>query len=160
MRSLIVILGLILLALPAFAADNTTHGQQCDSDITLIEGGVHRTHSCVNLCNNYAVTDSGDSEDACTEYEFNGVPDIIILEREENNTDCTNDPTFTFTTGPITGGDPDYPLDTTAVVLNDAVERLIFLQDKGPMNSFLFTAVSDDAGCSDVDVRMYLINEK
>jgi hypothetical protein len=157
MRNLFVILGLILLALPAFGAPNTTHGQQCDSDINLIESGSQRTASCVNLCNNYAVADDGA---ACTEYEFKGVPDIIILEREENDANCTNDPTFTFTTGPTTGGSPDYPLDATAVVLNDAVERLIFLQDKGPMNSYLFIAVSDDAGCTDVDVRMYLINEK
>jgi hypothetical protein len=159
MRNLLVTLGLIILlsAVPAFGAPNTTHGQTCDSDITLIESGVHRSMGCVNLCNNYAVADDGA---ACTEYEFKGVPDIIVLEREENDSNCANDPTFTFTTGPVTGGSPDYPLDTTTVVLNDAVPRIVFIQDKGPMDAFLFTAVSDDASCTDVDVRMYLITEK
>jgi hypothetical protein len=159
MRNLFVTFGLILLlsAVPAFGAPNTGHGGACDSTITLIEGGAHRTASCVNLCDNYAVADDGA---ACTEYEFKGVPDIIIMERDENDANCTNDPTFTLTTGPTTGGDPAYPLDTTAVALKDAVPRIVFLQDKGPMNSFLFIAVSDDAGCTDVDVRMYLINEK
>ncbi len=157
MHILFPILLALLLAGPAIAAPNTTHGQSCDSDVGLVNKGQFRVAECVNLCNNHAQADD-DSE--CTEYEFKGVPDLVILEREENDANCSGDPTFTFTTGPTTGGSPSYALDTTAVVLNDATPRVVFVMANGIFDSFLFIAVSNDTACTDVDVRMYLATEE
>ena len=46
------------------------------------------------------------------------------------------------------------------MVLNDTTERIVFVLDNGPMDIFLFTAVSNDTACTDVDVRMSLIYKK
>lgn len=154
---LVTLISFVLLAWAglAFGAPNTTHGQSCDSDITKVLRGRYRAIGCVNLCNNYAAADDGA---ACTEYEFKGVPDLIVLEREDNDAGCAGDVTFTFTTGPVTGGTPSYGLDATTVVLNDATDRLIFVMKDFSMDAFLFTAVATDTSCTDVDVRMYLIS--
>jgi hypothetical protein len=156
MRNLFVTLLLILLAAPAYGAPNTTHGQSCDSDIktNVITKGEYRM-GCINLCNNYA---SADDDAACTTHQFNSLPHIIILEKEDNNGGCSANATFTITTGPTSSG-PKYALDTSAVVLNDTTERIVFPQASGPFNSFLFVDVTSDTGCTDVDVRMYTITK-
>lgn len=158
MRSLplLVLLIATCIAHPVFAAPNTTHGQACDTDITVPVRGEFRTSQCINLCNNYAAADDGAE---CTEYEFKGVPNLIVFEREENDANCTNNPTFTLKTGPVTGGTPSYDLDSTAVVLNDADDRIIIIVESAPPDAFLFITVTDDLACTDVDVRMYLITE-
>jgi hypothetical protein len=157
MRSLyLAILAIIFLATPAFGAPNTTHGQDCDDDIVLIERGYIQEGGCINLCNNYAAADDA----GCTEYKFDGLPHMIVLEKEENDAGCSADVTFTFTTGPVSGGTPSYALDTTAVTLNDAADRLTFLLKDMHIDSYLFIDIADDTGCTDVDVRMYLITEK
>ncbi len=158
MRRLFLTIGLaLLLAAPAFGAANTTHGQDCDSTITKPRAGHWRTVDCVNLCNLYAAADDGA---ACTEYEFKGLPDIIILEKDENDANCSANVTFTFTTGPVTGGSPSYDFDSSAVTLNDAADRLVIVVEDGPLDAFLFINVTNDTACTDVDVRMYLINQR
>ncbi len=159
MRKLLAIIGLFLLTVgtsaPVFAAPNTTHGQVCDSTTTLVARGKFKTKECFNICNKYAAADDGA---ACTEYEFKGLPDLIILEKVENDANCSADVTFTFQTGPVTGGTPAYDMDASAVTLNDAADRVVIVVSDAPPNAFLFTAVTNDTACTDVDVRMYLIN--
>jgi hypothetical protein len=159
MRVLLTIIAAILLASPAFGAANDTHGQDCDDDIKtdVIIKGEYKM-GCINICNNYA---AADTDPFCTIHEFVGLPDIIILEKEDNGTggtECQADATFTITTGPTAAG-PKYPLDTSAVVLNDATERIVFPQANGPFNTFLFIDVTSDTGCTDVDVRMYTVTK-
>jgi len=158
MRNLLAVIGLILLlAAPAFGAANTTHGQDCDSTTTVFAAGRYRTLECINVCNNYAAVDD-DAE--CTEYEFKGLPDLIVLEKVENDASCSADVTFTITTGPVTGGTPGYDLDTTAVALNDASDRAVIDVSQAPIDAFLFINVTNDTACTDVDVVMHLLYHK
>jgi hypothetical protein len=163
MRNLFVTLLITLLAGTVWAADNNTHGQPCDSDIVIMpKKGEWRSY-CTNICNNFAASDT--VSDACTEFKFVGLPDIIILERELNDANCAGDITFTFTTGPTSGGTvdgnpPAYALDTSPVVLNDATQRIVFPMASGPFDSYLFTAVATATSCTDVDVRMYTITKE
>jgi len=134
-------------------------GDSCDADTGRITNGIWATVVCVNLCDGKAAADS-----TCTEWDFNsgGMPDVIILEREDVGADCTDagGPTFTFTTGPTTGGSPSYVPDTSAVVLNDTTDRLVIVTKDATLSRYLFTAVSDDTTCTDVDVRMYLMSRE
>jgi hypothetical protein len=114
---------------------------------------------CTNICNNYA---AADDNALCTTFQFVGLPDIVVLEKEDNGsggTECQADATFTITTGPTAAG-PKYPLDTSPVVLDDTTTRIVFPQANGPFDAFLFVDVTDDTGCTDVDVRMYTITKE
>lgn len=155
-RNLLILFASFLLAGPAFATTSTT--ANCDSDIGLLpyQKGRFQTAVCKNLCNKVIATDT-----VCTELDFNsyGMPDLIVLEREENSGACSDPggPTFTLTTGPVTGGTPSYDIDSSTVVLNDTTDRVIIDNSTGVLDRYLFTAVSDVTGCTDEDLRIYMI---
>ena len=143
----------LLLAPTALAAD----GDACDSGIGKITRGRHQTVVCVNLCDTKVAANS-----SCADFDMNtvGMPDQIVFEYEENGVaTCSGTPDFAITTGPITGGTPSYELDATAVVLNPTTNRVIVDARTAVLDRWLFTAITDDAACLDVDIRMYLINE-
>jgi len=143
----------------AYGAANTTHGQECDADVkaSLIKKGIYEVGECTNICNNHAAADD-DAE--CTEHQFIGYGDLIVYEREENDANCSGDPTFTIKGGPVAGGTPSYDLDSTAVVLNDATPRAVIIMSSIVMPSFITIYVTNDAACTDVDVRMYVVTYK
>ena len=60
----------------------------------------------------------------------------------------------------MTGGTLAYDLDSTAVALNDANDRIILIVRDARPDAFLFITVTNDTSCTDVDVRMYLITER
>lgn len=116
---------------------------------------------CWQVCDDL---DSTDDDGTCAEWDLNstGSPDILVFEIDENGSACTesNGPTVTITTGPITGGDPAYDISTSAVQLNDTVDRVTVIQKDAMLNRWLFFAVADAANCADVDVRMFHYNRK
>jgi len=151
--TLLGVLGALLWISPSWAAD----GDGCDTDSQgQVTGAGWRTITCVQLCDAKVEADS-----SCTEFDFNTISraDLIILEREENDANCSDvgGPTFTFTTGPVTGGTPDYDLSGSVVILNDTTDRVVIDSSAAAPNRYLFTAIADDTACTDVDVRMYLV---
>lgn len=150
----VLIWTVLLLAPSVWAAD----GGDCDSDVDKLAKGNWKTQTCVQLCDGKAAADS-----SCTEWNFNssgGMPDQVILEYEDVGADCSATPEYTFTTGPTTGGSPSYNFDTTAVVITPTVNRITIIIKEGSLNTYLFTAIADDADCTDVDIRMYLVNRE
>jgi hypothetical protein len=154
------LIGALLLAPGAFAADGDQCENPSDANIPLFTKGNWIPVACVNLCDNYA----GAADAACDEWDFAdtpGMPDIIVLEYDDNGGDCGGfSPDFTFQTGPITGGTPAYDIDSSTVVLNTTTDRIIIITEDGPLDRFLFTTVADDDDCTDVDVRMFFYNRK
>ena len=167
MKRLLFLLGLVgVLIVPTcgWAADGDACTDTDGTAITLASRGSWVPVSCVLLCNAKAAADS-----ACTEYDFNavgGMPDIVIFEYEEDPdaANCSATPDFTITTGPISvvalANAPTYALDSTAVVLNSTDNRVIVLNESGLLDRFIFTAIADDADCTDVDILMFLYNHK
>lgn len=151
---------LCLLPLPSFGAD----GDVCDADTDQFRRGAYTTVGCFQLCDTKVAANS-----SCTEFDLNatstagrrvGSSDLIVFEYEENGSDCTATPDFTITTGPVTGGAPLYDLDTTPVILNSTVNRVVLDMSRAPTDRYLFTAILDDADCTDVDIRMYLLDHR
>ena len=149
------LLGVLVLALPTFAW--AADGDNCDSDVGRVSRGVWTTSVCVNVCDAAVAADS-----TCAEFDLGnaGMPDILIFEREENDANCSDagGPVITITTGPTTGGSPSYDLTSTAVLLNDTINRITIDTQTAPLSRYLFFTTSDDTACTDYDVRMYLVN--
>jgi hypothetical protein len=159
-RLLLILLGIGLLCAPsAFAT--TASNAPCDADADMLPArkGAFRAPICRNICDTVIATDT-----ACTEFDFDdygGMPDVIVLERDDS-VDCSDagGPTFTFTTGPTTGGSPSFVPTTSALVLNDTTDRITIDVGGAMIDRYLFTAVSNATGCDsspEVDVRIYLI---
>jgi hypothetical protein len=166
MKMLLILGGLIgalLLAPTALAADGgPCQSHTADAAIPLWSGGFWTPLACVQLCDAKAVADD---DGTCTEFDFEtapGLAEVIVFEYEEDpdNLDCSATPTFTMTTGPITGGAPAYSFDSTAVVLNPTDNRISV--DVGPamLSRFLFVDITGFDACSDVDVRMFFYGSK
>jgi len=155
------LIGAFLLTPMAFAADgDSCMSHTADAAIPLFNKGVLIPIACVQLCDAKAAADS-----SCTEFDFAsvpGLPEILVLEYEEDpaNLDCAATPDYTFTTGPITGGTPGYNIDSSAVIMNPTTNRVIVDLSQAPLDRFLFTAIADDAGCTDVDIRMFFYTKK
>lgn len=155
------LIGALLLPALSWGADgDSCQSHTADAAIPLFNKGVWIPIACVQLCDGKAAADS-----ACTEFDFAdapGMPELIVLEYEEDpaNMDCSGTPDYTFTTGPITGGTPSYAIDATAVIANPTTNRIVIDVSQAPLDRFLFTAIADDAGCTDVDVRMFLYTRK
>ena len=152
---------LLLLAPPVFAADgDTCMSHTADAAIPLWSGGFWTPLACVQLCDGKAAADS-----ACAEFDFEtapGLAEVIVFEYEEDpaNLDCSATPTYTITTGPITGGAPSYSWDTSAVVMNPTDNRLMVDVSGAMLDRFINVAITDDAGCTDVDVRLFFYGSK
>ena len=168
MKRLLFLLGLVGVLFTAPGVALGADGDQCiDSDnatIPLFSRGGWIAVACVQLCDTKVAADS-----ACTEYDFAdspGMPDIIVLEYEENpdSANCGATPDFTITTGPVsvvaTANAPTYDISTSPVVMNAATDRVIIITEGAPLDRFLFTAIADDASCDDVDIRMFFYNRK
>lgn len=149
MRKILILLGFLLFASSAQAAD----GASCDSDVNKVSRGPWVDLYCINVCDDADSTDS-----SCTEVDLQnaGRPDVLRFEREDVGADCTDPggPVITITTGPTTGGSPSYALDTTTVVLNDTVEAVNVIMMDMPSSRYLFFTLSSMTACTDVDVRM------
>ena len=181
MKQLLFLLGLIgVLFAPSLglAKENKTDHTQCeemdtDAAVPLFSRGGWIPTACILLCDGYAAADTGAG---CVEWDFQdspGMPDIIVLEYEEEDSgDCGATPDFAITTGPMSNGtltnqtnasyagDPAYEIDATAVVLNATTNRVIILTKDAPLDRYLFTNVTDEASCTDVDIRMFFFNRK
>jgi len=167
MKRLLFLLGLVgVLLCPciAWAADGDACLNTDNAAVPLASRGSWAPIACVKLCDAKAAADS-----TCTEYDFNsgpGMPDLVILEYEEDPdaANCSATPDYTFTTGPISvvglANAPTYDLDTTAVVMNPTTNRVIIITENAPLDRFLFTAIADDADCTDVDILMFLYDRK
>jgi len=146
-----------LLAFPAFAAD----GDKCDIvavPISVQDKGTWRTDVCIDVCDANVAADSD-----CTEFDFKaqyGLPDTLIFEIQDNDGNCSGTPAIAVTTGPVTGGTPSYEISTTAVIIDDNPNRVVVDTQAAALSRFLFFAVSGDAGCTDLDLRMFLVNRK
>ena len=168
MKRLLFLLGLVGVLL-APTVGWAVDGDQCDdsdnANIPLFTRGGWIAVSCIQLCDGKAAADS-----ACTEYDFAtrpGMPDIIVFEYEENPDDANcggSTPDFTLTTGPVsvvaTANAPTYDISTSTIVMNAATNRVILITEGAPLDRFLFTAIADDASCTDVDIRMFFYNRK
>ena len=153
------LLTLLMVLLPGvgWAADGDACAGHGVTTVTKLTRGVYKELSCVQLCDGKAAADS-----SCTQYDMNsvaGTPDLIVFEYQEDpsNEDCAATPDFTITTGPISGGAPAYDLDSPAVVLNSATNRVVLSMASAVVDRYLFTAIADDASCTDVDIRMHLL---
>jgi hypothetical protein len=155
---------------------NPTDGAICvDSDnarIPLSTRGTWQPVGCYNVCN--TIADAAYDDDFCNEFDLGavGIPDIIVFEYEEDpdNANCSEAspaPTVTITTGPVTigttpnlAGIPSYNIDSSAVVLDQVANRVVVITKDAMLDRFLYFAVADTDGCTDVDVRMFLYNHK
>jgi len=175
MKRLLFLMGLVgalFAAMPAVATDED--GRQCqdsdNADIPLFTKGGWIPTACIQLCDTKVAADSG-----CTEWDFAdspGMPDMIVLEYEENPDvaspadDCDATPDYTLSTGPVTNGGitgngvPAYDIDSSTVVMNPTTNRVVIITKDNPLDRFLFVTIADDAGCTDVDVRMFMYNRK
>lgn len=164
------LLGAFLLAPSAFGAD----GDECKGhDGVEIKGwtkGPWIPLRCVQLCDGKL---EADDTDDCTEYDFGdspGMPDLIVIEYEEDAettvdgaSACDSAPDITITTGPIstggTSGDyPEYSPEATALILNPTVNRILINTETSHLDQYLFLELNDLSACSNggVDVRMFL----
>lgn len=153
-----------LLAVGVEAKAPKTDGVICedssDARIPLQDLGSWKATGCYNVCDGYAAADTGA---ACNEWDFDrgpGMPDIMVFEYEDIGGDCGATPDFTITTGPVTGGSPNYDISTSAVVVNTTTDRIAVIIKDAMLNRFLFFAVTDEASCTDVDIRMFTYEKK
>ena len=59
-----------------------------------------------------------------------------------------------------TANAPTYDISTSTIVMNPTTNRVIIITEGAPLDRFLFTAIADAAGCTNVDVRMFFYNKK
>jgi len=151
----------LLLAGTASAVD----GDGCDSDIGKLDQGSYQTVVCVNVCD--GVDNAGSDCDrgstaAGHAWDFNqgGMPDLIVFEYEDNGGDCGGStPDFTLTTSPEADGTPAYDISTSTVVVNPTTNRVVVVVKDAVIDRYLNVDMADVANCTDLDLRMYLINE-
>jgi len=160
MKAILFLLAL-LLAAPVLAADGDACDRADESDrVARLDTGAHRYEVCIDICDGKA---AADDDAACTEFDMRtvGRPDLIILEREQGPS-CSDagGPTFTVTTGPVTGGSPSYDIGGTAVVLNDTTDRVVIDMTTAPTNRYLFASLADAAACTEADLRAYFVTLK
>lgn len=165
MKQYLLFLALLLLAGPALGADGDVCADSDNAAITLFDRGRWTPTACIQLCDGKV-----DADTACTEYDFNnnrGMPEVIIFEYEENpdSSNCDTDSDFTLTTGPIsvvaTANAPTYNIDPGgAIIMNSVTNRVVLVTRDYPLDRFLFTAISANTNCDDVDIRMFFYNQK
>ncbi len=158
MKTLIFLMALLLPAV-AWGADGGACAGHGTTTIAKITRGAWTEVSCIQLCDTKLAANS-----SCTEFDMNsvGMPDLIVFEFQEDpsNEDCSATPDFTITTGPITGGAPAHDMDTSAVVLNSSTTRVVMDMSRAIVDRYLFTAITDDADCTDVDIYMHLLKRR
>jgi hypothetical protein len=183
MKRLCFIVGLIgallfpTLSLAKEVKTDHTPCEEMDTDaaVPLWTKGQWIATACILLCDGYAAADTGAG---CVEWDFNdfpGMPDMIILEYEqESDDDCgANVPQFTIATGPMSNGtltsqtnasyvgDPTYEIGSSAVVIDETNPRVTILTETAPLDRYIFvTQTGTDTNCTDIDIRMFFYSRK
>ena len=146
-------LAVLALMVPTASWATTATGGDCN--VGKVTTGKWQTTACYNLCDGAIATDT-----ACTEFDMDsvGLGDTVILEIEDVDAGCTGQPTATITTGPASGGSPAYDISTSTVTLDDSPARVVIDTQAGALDRYIFVALGAMTGCTDVDVRMILLD--
>ncbi len=151
------LIGALLFPTLSLAADGDPCVTSADAAMPFGSNGQWRVVACIQVC------DAKNATEECAEYDFGsgpGIPDVIIFEYEDSDNTCSSTVDITISTGPVTGGTPSYTLDVSAVVLTEALGRVVLISKDYPPDRYLFFSTADDASCDDLDVRMFLLDRK